>query len=399
MTETKAEKPRWVPLSKTPEATPVDWLKFGILARGHVANLFGDEGIGKSLYWVLIVADLTKNGIKVAIVVTEDGLEDTVKTRLLAAGADLDNIFVLNVSDELDEFELGIPHPNTELDMMPTDVALVVVDALLDTLNVGVDIAKPPVCRAVFKPWKQFARRRHCAVLTLTHTNRDRSNGTRGALGAAGTIRAVVRLNILAQRDQNDLLAVGLEKTNLCPITNVTLYGHEQVQIFKSTATSDGMVGRLVDRGPGQVTAKELFEQMATPEPKTSRMGDMSQQVLQLVTGIVTPKEIADKINGLDNNAAGQHLRRLAEAGEIKQVSRGKYGPASLPSLHSITSGSEGNDGSDGNQPPIPSVPSLPSLPEMKEKVKECRVCGFGMTFAEDQTNGIHVGCSEKENA
>lgn len=399
MTETEAEKPRWVPLSETPEAKPVAWLEFGILARGHVTNLFGDEGIGKSLYWVLIVAGLTKKGMKAAIVVTEDGLEDTVKTRLLAAGADLDNIFVLNVADEMDEFELGIPHPNTELDMMPEDVALVVVDALLDTLSLGVDIAKPPVCRAVFKPWKQFARRRDCAVLTLTHTNRDRSNGTRGALGAAGTIRAVVRLNVLAQTDPNGLLAVGLEKSNLCPLTNVTLYGHEQVQMFEATSTSDGMVGRLVDRGLGNVTAKDLFEQMALPEPKPSRFGDMTQQILQLVTGIVTPKEISDKIDGLDNNAAGQHLRRLAESGQIKQISRGKYGPATLPSLHSITPGSEGTEGSDGNQTAIPSVPSLHSRSEVKEKVKECRVCGFGMTFTEDQDNGIHAGCAHKENA
>lgn len=401
--ESKPAPPRWVPLSQTPEARSVEWLRFGLLARGHVTNLFGDEGIGKSLWWVHTVAGLTREGAKVAVVVTEDGLEDTVKSRLLAAEAVIENILVLNIADELDDFELGIPHPNTELDMLPDDVSLIVIDAFLDTINGNAEISKPAVCRQVFKPWKQFARRRDCAVLTITHTNRDRSNGTRGALGAAGTIRAVVRLNVLAQVDEQGLLAVGLEKTNLCPITNVTLYGHEQVQMFNATATSDGMVGRLVDHGLGKVTAKALFDSLAAPEPPSpSRLGDMAQRVLETVTEEVTPAAVAEKIDGLDNNAAGQYLRRLADRGLIENPSRGRFGPIpSLnPSLGSSPSGSDGSDGTEGKPRTTAGNPSLPSdhsLPEVMEtgdgKGPSCSVCGAGPLDAEDAERGSHVMC------
>lgn len=84
---------------------PVNWLWPDRLATGKVALLFGEPGIGKSQVSLDIAARIT-TGAKwpeggqaplgnVIILSSEDGLADTVRPRLDAAGADVDRIHVV----------------------------------------------------------------------------------------------------------------------------------------------------------------------------------------------------------------------------------------------------------------------------------------------------------------
>ncbi|WP_082974478.1 AAA family ATPase [Mycobacterium sp. E1715] len=107
--------------------------------------LIGDEGIGKSLLWVLIVAHITTGkplpgfGIpardpgRVMLVITEDDWSTAVLPRLKVAGADLDMIRVICVERD------GSGAPIFPRDMGLVRNAdprpdLVVVDCWLDTV-------------------------------------------------------------------------------------------------------------------------------------------------------------------------------------------------------------------------------------------------------------------------
>jgi len=249
----------WIYASEAPQSRAVDWLVENRLARGHVTYLFGEEGIGKSTWWVHVVAERTRAGEYVIVIITEDGWEDTVRPRMEAAGVDLTKVVMLNVADDADDFEMGIPGPRylTEIDL--PKVSLVVIDGLADaTAAVNGGLPKATEWRPVITAWKRYAARQHAAVLALGHTNRDTLNGTRGAVGLSGQIRQVVRLNLMALRTEDDRLAIGVEKSNICRTD-------QPVDLFEITeATSAGITVNICRPvGVGDSTAKELFGVLA----------------------------------------------------------------------------------------------------------------------------------------
>jgi len=249
----------WIRASDAPPSKPVDWLIPNRLARGHVTYLYGEEGIGKSTYWVHLVAYLTRLGYIVVIIITEDGWEDTSRPRLEAANANLDNILIFNVAEDDDDFEMGIPGPNFLLEQQLPPVALTVIDGLADaTTVINGALPKSVEWRPVLNAWKRFAKKTNSAVVALGHTNRDTLNGTRGAVGLSGQIRQVIRLNLLAQRTEDGHLAIGVEKANICR-------SDQPVELFEIVETvANGITVTTVNPvGDGEQTAQELFSTLA----------------------------------------------------------------------------------------------------------------------------------------
>ncbi|WP_186290589.1 AAA family ATPase [Gordonia zhaorongruii] len=249
----------WIYADKAPESRPTDWLIPDRLARGHVTYLYGEEGIGKSTWWVLQVQEVTARCEYVVLIFTEDGWEDTLRGRLECAGVDMTYVILSNVSED-GEFEPGIPGPGRMLTEDLPDISLVVVDGIADAATVARGhLPKHSEWREVFGEWARYARKKNAAVLALGHTNRDTQSGTRGAVGLSGQIRQKVRLNILAQRDEEGRLAVGVEKSNICSDAEpVDLYTIETVDMGHGVTTT---IARAA--GAGKLSAKKLFSVMA----------------------------------------------------------------------------------------------------------------------------------------
>ena len=85
---------------------PIHWLWRPYLACGKLALLDGDPGAGKSLFTADLAARLTRGGrmpdgswrrqkANVLFLNAEDALDDTLRPRLDAAGADLARVFCL----------------------------------------------------------------------------------------------------------------------------------------------------------------------------------------------------------------------------------------------------------------------------------------------------------------
>ena len=92
---------------------PVKWLWTNLLALGVFALLGGREGIGKSICAYTLAADLTRGRVPgacfgiprdVIVAATEDSREHTIVPRLVAAGADLDRVHLVDVvtADDVD---------------------------------------------------------------------------------------------------------------------------------------------------------------------------------------------------------------------------------------------------------------------------------------------------------
>lgn len=265
-TAEKSEEPSprlWSALDLAGSA-PLSWLARGRIPRAAVTILVGDEGIGKSLFWVWLVAAVTTGrpllefGIpkrapgRVVLVLTEDEWASTVRPRLEVAGADLSRVLVICTERD----GSGSPMFPRDLHLIEeAEADLVVVDAWLDTVPAGVKVSDPHMARLMLHPWKEAATTTGSAVLLLTHTNRVDSRSARDRYGITIELRKKARQTLFAQVDEEDRLTIGPEKSNLSSPVPASLFTIDAVQVFAPTDDSDGTVPRLRYAGDSHRTA------------------------------------------------------------------------------------------------------------------------------------------------
>ena len=166
-----------------PEA--VSWLWDGRIARGKHTCIAGEPGTGKSQVSISIISAITTGGTwpcgegeapiggSVIVLSAEDGEADTIKPRLMAAGADCQKVHLVsavlcegvgrrsfNIQGDLDLLEKEIERIG--------DVGLIVIDPISSYLG-RVDSHKNADVRGVLEPIGEMAERLGVAVLSITH--------------------------------------------------------------------------------------------------------------------------------------------------------------------------------------------------------------------------------------
>src|SRR5947199_5192243 len=141
-----------IPLRSASALTPrpIEWLWPGRLALGKLSLLEGDPGLGKSLISLDLCARLSRGlpfpdgsgggePCNCLVLNAEDGEADTVRSRLVALGADLDRVFVLT-GGGLSGQTIRLPSKLKVLDeaLARTQARLTVIDPLLAFLDAGV---------------------------------------------------------------------------------------------------------------------------------------------------------------------------------------------------------------------------------------------------------------------
>jgi putative DNA primase/helicase len=193
-----------------PEA--VEWLWHGRIARGKLTLIDGDPGLGKSLLTLDMSARLTTGAAwpdgqpcpvqgSVLLLGAEDGLADTVRPRLDAAGADAHHVYALPVvGDAGNERQPSIPDdiPAIEAQLVVTGAVLLVLDPLMAYLSGDVNSHRDQDVRRALAPLAAMADRLRVAVVVVRHLNKSsggpaiyRGGGSIGLAGAARIVLAV----------------------------------------------------------------------------------------------------------------------------------------------------------------------------------------------------------------
>lgn len=212
-------------LTRLSDVTPerVEWLWPGRLPVGKLATLDGDPGLGKSTLALAIAATVSTGGPwpdggrcehsgDVLLLSAEDGLADTVRPRLDAAGADVTRVTAIEGKTLIDP-ETGERYlrPLSLADVFDLDSAMVqtrarllVVDVLMAFLPAGTDSHKDQDIRRVLSALGSAGERNRCTVLLLRHLNKAkggdplyRGGGSIGIVGAA-------RSGLLVAADPDD---------------------------------------------------------------------------------------------------------------------------------------------------------------------------------------------------
>ena len=169
---------------------PIDWLWSGWLAKKKFHIIGGPPGSSKTTAAVMVAATVSTGGYwpdgtrcergQVAIWSGEDGAEDTLVPRLIAAGADLNNIHFLN--GVVGESGAGNRAFDTSRDYPKVRQAAEIIGGLrlliLDPIvsSISGDSHKNAEVRRDLQPVIEFAEQANCVVIGITHF----SKGTQG---------------------------------------------------------------------------------------------------------------------------------------------------------------------------------------------------------------------------
>ena len=164
------------------EVKEVEWLWQDFIPLGKVTILQGDPGEGKTTAMLQIIASLTTGRpiisskddapitepCYVIYQTAEDGLSDTIKPRLLAAGADCSKIkFIEESGQPLSMMDRGL-----ETALIRTQAKLIVLDPLQAYLGKGVDMHRANEIRPLMARLAYLAERGNCAIVLIGHMNK-----------------------------------------------------------------------------------------------------------------------------------------------------------------------------------------------------------------------------------
>lgn len=190
----------------------IEWLWYPYIPYGKITILQGDPGEGKSTMMIQLAALITTgkampdgSGEKVPGNViyqaAEDGIEDTIKPRLEAAGADCGRIAFLERSDDN---PITLDDERLEQAINGTQAKLLVIDPLQAYMGADSDMQKSNSIRSVFGRLAKVADRTGCAIVLIGHMNK--SSRTKGIYRGLGSIdiAAVARSILLVGRDRSN---------------------------------------------------------------------------------------------------------------------------------------------------------------------------------------------------
>ena len=187
-----------------PEA--LTWLWPHYLPAGKLTLLDGDPDFGKSLITIDLAARLSR-GLpfpdgspsgpprRTLVVQAEDGTGDTLVPRLKAAGAAIDQVFVLEASEHK-YCPLRLPRNVGRIEEMvrAESIALIVIDPLVAFLARGVCVANDRHMRRVLTPLAKMADRTKASILAVRHLNKRESQKAmyrgNGSIGIMGIVRS-----------------------------------------------------------------------------------------------------------------------------------------------------------------------------------------------------------------
>ena len=218
------------------EVEKIDWLLYPFIPFGKVTIVQGDPGEGKTTMVLQIIAKLTKGQavlpsdsdesaleektmdlepVNVIYQTAEDGLGDTIKPRLLSAGADCSRVMVIDDNDQA----LTMMDARLEEAIIKTKARLVVLDPIQGFLGAAVDMHRANEIRPLMKRIAVLAEKYHCAIILIGHMNKN-SNGKSSYRGLGSIdFQAAARSVLIVGRikDEPEIRVLCHLKSSLAP--------------------------------------------------------------------------------------------------------------------------------------------------------------------------------------
>ena len=301
----------------------VEWLWYPYIPYGKITIIEGDPGEGKTTLVLKLAAALSRGlplpcdddkeyePIHIIYQTAEDGLGDTIKPRLLAAGADCSKVLVIDDSDQ----PLTMADVRLEEAIVQTKAKMVVLDPIQGFLGADVDMHRANEIRPLMKRIAVLSEKYHCAVILIGHMNKN-SNGKSSYRGLGSIdFQAAARSVLIVGRvkDEPEVRVVCHTKSSLAPEGTSIAFRLDKNNGFEWIGEYDISADELLNgdgRGQKSRKAKEFLLEI-------------------LANGGMTQKKIAEEAEarGIKSKTLWNAKREL----EIDSVKRGKQWYWMLP--------------------------------------------------------------------
>ncbi|MDX5565649.1 AAA family ATPase [Streptomyces sp. ID05-04B] len=265
------------------EPEPVIWAwepeqGAGRIPAGALTLAAGREGTGKSSFGIWLAARLSRGQLpgtfygrprNVFYAAVEDSWSRTLVPRLIAADADLERVFRVDV--ETTRLEGGRLVTGETMICLPADiqplalaideydVAALVVDPLMSTLGSRVDAHRSQDVRQALEPLVRMAERTKALTLGIAHFNKGGSTDASQLITGSGAFKDLARAVLAFARDgEGDEQVMTQTKNSLGRLDLPSLaYRIEGYDV----PTRKGManVGRLAFTGVSQRTVQDTL--------------------------------------------------------------------------------------------------------------------------------------------
>lgn len=305
---------------------PVQWLWQDRMALGSFGLVGGREGYGKTMVEAEITAAVTTGRLEgacfgiphdVVIVAPEDSREHTLVPRLVAAGADLDRVHFVTVTEGEAESDLVLPQDASQLERVIRDVSAVLVwfDPLLSRLDAHLDSHKDAEARRALEPLAKMAESTGACFVGIIHVNKSTTSDPLTMLMASRAFAAVARWVLFVMMDPEDehRRLLGLAKSNLGRTNVPTLAFQVVSQRVATTPEGDIWTGRLVWQGEAPGSIREALQNVMSIGDRslTTEAADWLLDFLTEAGGSATRVEIIKA--GVKAGHTADHLRRARE--------------------------------------------------------------------------------------
>jgi hypothetical protein len=254
---------------------PISWLWHGRIAHGKLTGIAGPPDQGKSQLTAFIASIVSTGGEwpyggraeagDVIILSAEDDASDTIVPRLMAAGADLEKVHLVDMMVKPDQSKsqrmLSLKEDIgrlTELLRLYPSVRLVVIDPISAYMGAGsVDTHKNADVRGVLAPLGNLAENAGVAILFISHFSKNSGGSALNKVTDSHAFTAVARGFWAVVTEKIDGKATGRKfmlklKNNISSEVPGLAYRIEGVSLPNGIETS-----RIVWDGQVDITAEE----------------------------------------------------------------------------------------------------------------------------------------------
>lgn len=265
---------------------PVRWGWQDRLPGGHLSLIPGREGIGKSLLLTWLIAEVTQGTLPgiyfgtprpVFYAATEDSWESTIVPRLIAAGADLDLVYRVEVEAIETRMRIELTMPRdcdlVAAEIKRLDVAMVALDPLMSVIDRTVDTYNDRDMRTVLEPLGRLADETGCTFVGLAHFNKGSTDDPLNLVTGSRAFTAVVRAVVAVARDpeaEENGCVISQVKNNLgrTDLPNLT-YVVRSATV--ETSEGDAHVGKLYFTGESERGVREILAEAGNGMERTER--------------------------------------------------------------------------------------------------------------------------------
>lgn len=256
------------------QPTPVVWGWQDRLPAGHLSLIPGREGIGKSLLLTWLIGQVTRGELPgayhgtprpVIYAATEDSWQHTIVPRLIAAGADRDLVYRVEVESiaTADKIALTLPRHCDLLaaEIKRMEVAVLALDPLMSAIDSTVDTHNDRDLRTALEPIGRLADDTGCTIVGLAHFNKSATDDPLNLVTGSRAFTAFVRAVIAVARDnesEDRHCVVSQVKNNLGRLDQPNLtYVVDSYTV--PTAAGDAIVGKLRFTGESERGVRDIL--------------------------------------------------------------------------------------------------------------------------------------------